>query len=257
MQSAFLKIISLNIELDRHLDRIIPFLKEEKPDVILLQEVFDKNIVDFEKATGKKSIFAVQNILYSDTTESQFGLLTLSSLPILKHYSIYYRGDENQPLRMHRGEPEKTARAILVTEVIKENRHYCLVNTHFTWAPNSKPNAAQHQDLNYLLQHLSKIPEFILCGDFNAPRGTIIFDTIASKYKDNIPSEVVTTIDKNLHKAGNLSIVVDGIFTTPKYQVDSIKIANNLSDHCAIIAIISFSELINSINVNRKYETDY
>lgn len=89
-----------------------------------------------------------------------------------------------------------------------------------------------------LLKFLSEIPEFILCGDFNAPRGGIIFDTIASKYKDNIPSEINTTIDKNLHKAGDLKLVVDGLFTTPSYQITSIKIIDSLSDHCAILANI-------------------
>ena len=94
------------------------------------------------------------------------------------------------------------------------------------------------QDLKVLFELLENIPEFILCGDFNAPRGTAIFDSIAEKYKDNIPQDISTTIDKNLHKAGDLQLVVDGLFTTPEYKVDSIKILDKLSDHCAILATI-------------------
>ena len=34
-----MKLISLNIELNRHHDLVLPFLKKEKPDVICLQEL--------------------------------------------------------------------------------------------------------------------------------------------------------------------------------------------------------------------------
>lgn len=242
MQSKSLKIISLNIEFDRHLKRIIPFFKEEQPDVIILQEVLDKNIAYLEESTGKKGIYTVQNIIGSDESECRLGMLTLTNLPVLKHYSKYYRGDGTQPTRMQLGEPEKTTRGIAVTNILKENKLYCLVNTHFTWSPNGKPNEKQHDDVKILLKYLSNIPDFALCGDFNAPRGTAIFEIISSKYKDNIPLEVRTTIDKTLHKAGDLGIVVDGLFTTPNYQVDTIKIVDNLSDHCAIVATITHSQ---------------
>lgn len=234
-----LKIVSLNIEYDRHLDRIIPFLKEQQPDVILLQEVLRKDVDILEEATGQKGVFTVQNILSFEHGDFLFGMLILSGLPILKKETIYYSGDDIHLVRMHTGEPEKTTRALSIIEVLKGDQRYCLVNIHFTWSPKSRPNAVQHQDLKSVLQHLSKIPEFILCGDFNAPRGTAIFDAIASRYKDNIPLNVVTTIDKNLHKAGDLGIVVDGIFTTPGYQVEAIKVLSDLSDHCALVAEIN------------------
>jgi endonuclease/exonuclease/phosphatase family metal-dependent hydrolase len=238
MKPDLLKIISLNIEFDRHLDRIIPFLKEEQPDVILLQEVLEKDIPLLEESTGKNSVYTVQNILCLDKGEYQFGMLTLSNLPILNHYNNYYRGDRTPISRVFVGEAEKTTRAISTIEIVMEGQHYCLMNTHFTWSPKGQPNAAQYQDLDILLHYLSNIPNFILCGDFNAPRGTAIFDTIASKYTDHIPPEVLTTIDKNLHKAGDLNFVVDGLFTTSKYQAKNVKVVSNLSDHCAIVATI-------------------
>jgi hypothetical protein len=74
-----------------------------------------------------------------------------------------------------------------------------------------------------------------MCGDFNAPRGRLIFDRIATKYKDNIPPYVTTTIDKNIHHAGDLQLVVDGLFSTSKYEVRSVQVLDGLSDHCAII----------------------
>lgn len=242
-QTSSLKIVCLNIEFDRHLDRVIPFLEMQKPDVVLLQEVLIKDVPSLEEALKMKSVSTIVNLIQWGGITQNSALVTLSALPILKSYSAYYRGDRDHLLLAHEEEAgevlaEKTARAILVTEVIKDGQLYRLVNTHFTWTPNGRPNEKQYHDLEVLFQLLSSLPDFILCGDFNAPRGTAIFDAIASRYKDNIPSKVTTTIDKNLHKAGDLQLVVDGLFTTPKYHVESVKLFDNLSDHLAITAKI-------------------
>jgi exonuclease III len=39
MKKELTKIISLNIEEDKHLERVLPFFKHQQADVILLQEV--------------------------------------------------------------------------------------------------------------------------------------------------------------------------------------------------------------------------
>lgn len=240
MHPTSLKIISLNIEHDQNIDRVLPFLIEQQADVILLQEMSDKYIGRFEEALGMKSVFSVQCYLLNPGREKfKLGVITLSALPITKSYNLYYRGNDADLVTITPGNPEKQARSLLITEVVKNGQSYCIGNTHFTWSPGGQANANQRQDITRLLQSLSNIPEFVLCGDFNAPRGREIFDTIALKYKDNIPAEITSTIDKNLHKAGDLNIVVDGLFTTPIYQVTHVKIIDGLSDHCAILATIS------------------
>lgn len=236
---APLKIICLNIEMDRHFERILPFFKEQQPDVILLQEVLGKNKELLEKATNMYGIYTIQNIICSEKTEDYLGLLTLSHLPIIKNDHIFYRGDGAQLIRMTEKEPEKTARALTMIEVVKDHQKYCILNTHFTWTPNGQPNEDQYQDLQYLLTHLTQIPEFVFCGDFNAPRGTPIFDTLAANYKDNIPAHISTTIDKHHHRRGDLGIVVDGVFTTPGYEITELQVIDNLSDHCALLTTVN------------------
>lgn len=224
----------MNIEQDKHFDHIIPFLKKSQPDIILMQEVFLKDIPFLEKTLEMHSSFAILNT-FRDIEKSEFGLVTLSAWDS-KSYNIYYRGNPSNPPDIGKGEAFNQARAILVTEVVKGKNQYRVINTHFTWTPDGQPSERQYVDLDIMLQHLSKLSDFVLCGDFNAPRGKPIFDKIASKYKDNIPPHITTTIDKNLHKAGNLNLVVDGIFSTPKYQVNSVEVIPGLSDHCAIMA---------------------
>jgi endonuclease/exonuclease/phosphatase family metal-dependent hydrolase len=238
MTPSSLKIISLNIEMDKHLDRIIPFLKNQDADVIVLQEVLSKDKKAIETALGMQGIYLAQNILCVEHGEFPIGLLSLSKGSLLSHHHVFYKGHGAPLIRMTVKEPNKMERAILVIELIKDEQHYCLINTHFTWSANGLPTQEQDIDLESMLHQLAKIPEFILCGDFNAPRGTRIFDTLALRYHDNVPAEVTTTLDKTFHRAGPLDIVVDGVFTTPKYQSINSRVVSGLSDHCALVMTV-------------------
>ncbi|MBP6950894.1 MAG: endonuclease/exonuclease/phosphatase family protein [Alphaproteobacteria bacterium] len=242
LPNSYLNIFSLNIEKDNHFSRIIPFFQQKKPDVILLQEVFLEDIPFLEKELRMKSTFVPMKTLVYKEDQKTLGVATFSALPVKKAYHTYYFGtDENLPIGPE-GNPFNTARAILVTEIVKDNKTNRLINTHFTWTPDGTDSDQQHQDLQNLLQLLAEIPSFILCGDFNAPRGKVIFNKIAAKYKDNIPSHIKTTIDKTLHRAGDLQIVVDGLFSTPNYSVKSVEVLEGLSDHCAISAKVFLEE---------------
>jgi len=48
MNSPSIKIISLNIERSKHIDRILPFLVREQPDVFCVQELCKKDIQYFQ-----------------------------------------------------------------------------------------------------------------------------------------------------------------------------------------------------------------
>jgi endonuclease/exonuclease/phosphatase family metal-dependent hydrolase len=236
-QTSALKMVSLNIELDKNFDCIIPFLKKHQPDVILLQEVLLKDTRFLEETLKMKSIATkLCRFLWNGVEQTECQMI-LTHLPMTKSYSSYYRGDgENLPFIPEADDGTNMSRAITVAEIIKENKPYRVINTHFTWSSNGQPSEKQHEDLETLFQLLSPLPDFILSGDFNAPRGTAIFDAIALRYKDNIPAHITTTIDKNLHRAGDLQLVIDGLFSTPKYHVDSIELFDNLSDHFGVLA---------------------
>ena len=79
----------------------------------------------------------------------------------------------------------------------------------------------------------------VLTGDFNAPRGGTIFDLLARTWQDCIPQDVTTSIDPVLHRAGALTLMVDGLFTTPHYHATEVQLHTGLSDHQAITASIS------------------
>ncbi len=53
-------------------------------------------------------------------------------------------------------------------------------------------------------------------------------------YTDNIPSCYTTSIDPHLHRAGALDLLVDVLFTTPKYRASDVRLVSGLSDHMAV-----------------------
>lgn len=233
-----LKIISLNIEFNKHLDLILPFFRKENADVLLLQEVLEENLEFLHKNLQMDYIFIpLCRVKFSDAVKT-LGIATFSKIRIIKSKTLHFLGNPKKVPLIDRTEPEKMNRVILVTWISKNSQEFCLINTHFTWAPDGGPNFRQRVDLDKLLKLLIPLEKFVLAGDFNAPRGREIFDTLAKYYKDNIPQNVTTTIDKNLHVAGDLQLVIDGLFTTKSYNTENIRVVGGVSDHCAIIGTI-------------------
>lgn len=239
MEMKKIKIISLNIEFNKNYTRIFPFFFKENPDVLLLQEVLEEDLNPFKENLKMDFIFTPLCKINFPEGRKTLGIATFSKYKIIKHEIFYYHGLGDSVPVIERSEPEKMNRAILVTFIEKDSEQFCLINNYFTWVDQGGPSQVQKDDLERLLNLLSNYKESALCGDFNAPRGREIFDKLASVYKDNIPVEITTTIDKNLHYAGDLQLVVDGLFTTKGYLAENVMIVNGLSDHCGIVAEIT------------------
>jgi endonuclease/exonuclease/phosphatase family metal-dependent hydrolase len=133
---------------------------------------------------------------------------------------------------------------VLFSTVAKDDIPYRIATTHFTWSEKGRATDTQREHLHSLLSALETEKELVLCGDFNMPRGGELFSTLAERYKDTIPPEYVTSIDVSLHRnrlddPEELSQkMVDGLFTTPEYLAQNVRLVSGLSDHMAITATI-------------------
>jgi endonuclease/exonuclease/phosphatase family metal-dependent hydrolase len=92
-----------------------------------------------------------------------------------------------------------------------------------------------------LLQHTDTLPDMVLCGDFNAPRGKAVWGMLAKEFMDNIPSDETTTLDLVLHRAAPLHYVVDGMFTKGRFSARDVSVISGASDHKLITALITAS----------------
>lgn len=228
--------LSLNIEQRKHLPIVFDYLTQYKPDVICLQEIFEDSFHELTKQLGYHSTFAPRAEYYYHPAKE--GMAILSRYPIISHDLEPYDQFTEIPERFIGLLTTRPKNSLQTATLDLNGKPIVIANTHFTWSFGGEVTEEQRVNFQHFLSLLEQYPEFVLCGDFNTPRGNIIFDTLATKYTDNIPAEITTTIDPELHRAGPLQLVVDGLFTTPAYNVTDVTILTGLSDHCGIGAII-------------------
>jgi endonuclease/exonuclease/phosphatase family metal-dependent hydrolase len=246
-----IKLVCLNVERSKHLDRIAPFLEEQKPDVLCLQELVEDDIPFFERLAGPCAIYVKNSLHQADPPREGFvidcdGIFT--RLPVIARDSTLYAGITGTvPTQSvdEKGNPLQRPNRWLTRVVVgKAGEQYCIGTVHFTWTPKAAVTDEQRHDMRELLRILSSFDDFVLCGDLNAPRGGEIFAMLAEKYKDDIPERYTTSIDVNLHRAGKIPSehmdqkMVDGLFSTPEYIVSEVELHIGVSDHMAITATI-------------------
>jgi len=244
-KTDIISLISLNIERDKHLERIIPFLKKQRPDVVCLQEVYRKDFLRLKKLLKMNGRFVPMSMGRHATNErlKAFGVCILTKLSGRFAEKFYY-GNPHLPLNVFRKPNEKTVDQKTIKKVFlygtlkKGKTHFTIGTTHFTWSADGKIDAHQRRDAVALLRIFRSIPDIVFCGDFNAPRGHETFELFSRKFTDHIPLRYKTSIDPRFHRAGKLQLMVDGLFSVPHYRAKNVRLVCGLSDHCAIIAKI-------------------
>lgn len=197
-----------------------------------------------EKTLGMIGKFApMVSIKYKNSTylpaEGLFGLLVLTKHRPQKINLNYYTGTKGKIPVYSRHDPNSANRLLLKVKIIKNGVEFTVATTHFTWSPRGTVTSLQRLYLKKMLKGLESIGQFVLVGDFNAPRGKEIYDKLAKLYTDNIPLEETTTLDPDLHRVKNLQFVVDGMFSTPQFKVSNVRVVGGISDHKAIIGIVT------------------
>lgn len=239
-----ISLLDLNTEHQRHIDQIISYIQSNKFEVICFQEVFEKDFEHYERELAMHGFFLpLANVNASNQwgtpPEGNWGICILSKLPILSHESTYYKGEEGTIPELIDGEPNSMNRGLLWCTIEKEASFFTIATTHFTVSSHGETTDEQLAVFAQLQKVLTTIPEVILCGDFNAPRGQEIFGTLSQMYRDNVPAHIESTLDPELHRAKGVKLVVDGLFTSAQYVASGVKMVCGLSDHCALRAEIS------------------
>lgn len=244
-----LRIVSVNIERSKHLDRMRAFLDAQRPDAICMQELMEYDVPYFEQVGGP-CLFTPATRHPAEDRPGIMGTGIFSRLPVVASAEQYYLGsrdaifdfDFTNAQTKHATE----TRAVAYCDIEKDGAVFRVGTTHFTWTPDGSPDDLQRADLKNLLGVLEGLGEFVLAGDFNAPRvyhsePGEIFSLLAAKYVDNIPLEYETSIDGSIHRAGPLPYMVDGLFSTPGYAVSDVTLHAGVSDHMAITATVAVS----------------
>ena len=244
--SASLKLISLNIERSKHLGTVLSFLEKQQPDVVCLQEVVENDVTRFAAVLGGADYVFATALRHMEMQGNPIGGEAIfSRLRVVQKGIQFYAGNaddvpEHRPSKeTEEGHIMNCALVTLVAE--KEGDLFTIGTTHFTWSPGGAATLEQRINIKKLVSTLKMYQEIVFTGDFNAPRGGEIFSILADAYTDNVPAEYTTSLDGTLHRAGQLHLMVDGLFSTPEYAVSHVEMVCGLSDHCAIMGEISRS----------------
>lgn len=250
------KLACINIERSKHLGRVQAFLKAQKPNILCLQELCERDIPLFEDMFGQPMLYAPM-VLHPAEEEPHpmgVGIIATSAVeyPEIEEYIQKYPIQEIE-FNTQNGDfnvnPE-TIKKVLVGVSFNGLR---ITSTHFTWTQNGESTPLQLSDADKLLHAVhaqeKKYGNVVLCGDFNAPRGRPTFTKIAQQYADAIPQEYETSLDLSLHRtASNPEIaariskyMVDGLFHSSNIKAENVVLHTGVSDHKAITANLNRS----------------
>lgn len=236
-----MKVVTYNIERKKHLARAVDFIRAQLDvgAVVCLQEVLEGMMPELQREVDARGVFLATCNNISVGIEDKQGIAIFTRHEDIAYEEICYLGDMAELPIQH--EKDFAMRGVMIVATVKEGgKVYRIANTHFIWSPDGQADDRQREGVKNMLKACAHYREIILVGDFNAPRGREIYDYIASVYRDNMPIELKTTIDNDLHRCEHeLHLVVDSIFTSSGYEVLEIDIVSGVSDHFAILAKIA------------------
>lgn len=244
-----MKLITINIEDEKHLMRVLPFIESERPDVLCLQEVCEKDLTLFEKL-GYKGEFIPMNIIPTKNEDAVLGTALLSIFPIDAVCTYCYYGSENTIVEFDGNNVTSTQKKALIHADVHINDDiFTIATTHFTWTPHGPtPNQPQLESMEKFIPYISTMKPHVMCGDFNIPRNlNPLYQELCKHYTDTIPPSYVSSLDRTLHKIGNHpdkqilfdAYMVDYVFTQPPYTASDVRLQFGLSDHAGVVATIT------------------
>lgn len=246
------KLLQLNVEADNHLERIKPFIAEENPDIICLQEVFREDVIWLVGTEFQVEFMPTCLKPRKDGSLAYRGTAICTRTPAWKVVRDYYFQPNTTFIPaddMDSESKRKTYWNGVIGVTIDDNgQDITVFTTHFTWTPKGLSDEYQAQDMKRLLAYMAEMEPHIICGDFNIPRKqNAMYPILAAHYTDNVPPEIETSIYVPLHRMKDdpveskriAEFMVDYVFSTPgAYNVTNVQMRANVSDHYGIVANI-------------------
>jgi len=237
-----LALACINIERSKHLSRVATFLCEHAPDVTCLQEVVVDDVDLLGEQAGYPHRFFIPMCRFPEPSGARpIGIAILSHHAFASSEEIRYAGGGSGRDVLDRSSEETRFRtnryAVGVVAIPFHGVSFTIATTHFPWSDHARTLDFQRSACDRLLELLNG-RSLVLCGDFNAPRGNEIFSRLAARWTDHVPPTYTRSLDPILHRAGSLQLMVDGVFSTPDYDVTGVTLHQGVSDHCAITAQI-------------------
>lgn len=235
-----MKLVSVNIEGRNHLDRVQAFLRHEQPDVVCMQELCRQDIAAFESLLEMRAHYAPMSTESCWDDEIGVAVFAREAGDVsITHFAGATKASQSvNPDERFEAKYHAMKYQLIVADVWVNGMSYRIGTTHLPVTKEGQPTWFQYEAIDRLLELIAAEEEIVFCGDTNAPRGGDAFAKLTEHYADNVPRTYTTSIDGDLHRAGQLPYMVDGLFSSPAYQASDVRLERGVSDHYAIVATV-------------------
>jgi len=246
------KLISLNIWQGGNLwDQVIPFLREEDSDILLMQEVYDGKDESFERkyrtfSEVKKSLslpYAAFAPAFLDTRtigNIDRGNAIFSKFPLTFNEAIAYDMPYGPYDEEHDNRYEILPMTLQHAMVLINSVSYHLYNLQGIWGTHGGDSQRRLKMSEKIITEVKDKEHVILAGDFNLNPGTETIKNI-EKYMHNVfKDELQTTFNMAQKKNPNLAkSVVDMVFVSNDIKVLERSVPQvNISDHLPLVCTL-------------------
>ena len=260
-----MKLISLNVALfESNNSKLTEFLKQQKPDIICLQEVvreieesvlpeyITKGPVDKATTDLKHSFYGPNSVMQNFDMEefhgqesfhfdlgglAEMGNYTKSKYEVVKGQNIFLENHFTYTTD-HSNWPEEDYRAVLVTDLIIDEKPLRILNYHGIWTRGklgNKKTLAACKKINALaLEAKGKV---VICGDFNLFPDTPSMKLFETSFVSLVDQFKIKTTRPNANELNNLDRnVVDYIFVSRGVKVNKFEVIQlDVSDHLPLV----------------------
>ncbi|HYK08653.1 MAG TPA: endonuclease/exonuclease/phosphatase family protein [Candidatus Eisenbacteria bacterium] len=266
--SKSIKLLCLNVSLfDDNNAKLAKFLKEEKPDIVCLQEVsrkvddsaydefISKDFVDtatthlpFSSYAPNWSLkdFWQKNFHGKELFEHDFGGIveygnyTKSKFSITSKKSVFVQGKYEyitdwEEFAKHPGEE---SRNVLVVDLQIDGQNVRILNYHGIWSRDKRGTSRTEAASTMLLQLAREVDyPTILCGDFNLFPDTKSMQMLNEKFVSLVDEYKIThTRPQSNELSSEKRNVVDYMLVTNDIIIDSFTVLDSdVSDHLPLV----------------------
>jgi endonuclease/exonuclease/phosphatase family metal-dependent hydrolase len=244
-----IKFLNLNIWYGQLLDSIVKFIKQENPDIISLQEVYDGKGMSPEWLNSwnilkkeldyKYTSFAPAFYIIEKGIKINQGQAILSKYPIIKEEVFFYDvpyGKFAFPAEDFSLVPRNLQHVILEFQGEKLN----VFNTQGIWGKNFLDNERRIKMSEKIIKQVKSKNHVILSGDFNVVPKTKTIQNIEKLLKNPFKDKINTTINlKRMNKTINEEkSILDMVFVSQDIKIsDSYCPSVDVSDHMPLVIV--------------------
>lgn len=261
------KFLCLNLWQGGNLmDDILAFIKQENPDILALQEVYDGHNPSFDKKYRSMEVlnkelayqyshFAKSYLDNRDIGQVEYGNAIFSKFPIKNSrvifYDIPYRDDyvesfENFPL---------ASRNLQQVTLDVSGKELSIFNTQGIWGKDGDDNERRFKMIETIMAQIKDQERVIVAGDFNFKDTTVAIANLEKHLINIFKGEAQTSFNiKRKMKAGVASFaafarpqeaagyaqaVVDMVFVSRNIKVLEHSYAQvDISDHLPLLVVL-------------------